>query len=129
LKSLLAVQASRNEINREHRIGCVSARNELRRTESRKPGLQGSPRGTEIYRNLEQECPRSATGITVQNAFNVSDFALQGFDLLTAKINIADRNLRIGFQPGQKLPEADQVCIDGRLKHTSNDSGMPASEK
>jgi uncharacterized protein with von Willebrand factor type A (vWA) domain len=72
---------------------------------------------------------RSATGITVQNAFNVSDFALQGFDLLTAKINIADRNLRIGFQPGQKLPEADQVCIDGRLKHTSNDSGLPASEK
>src|SRR4029453_8478062 len=58
-----------------------------------------------------------------------SDFAFQGFDLLTVKINIADRNLRIGFQPGQKLPEADQVCIDGRLKNTSNDSGLPASEK
>jgi hypothetical protein len=110
-------------------FGCVSARNELRRTEGRKPRLQGSPRGAVIYRNLEQECPRSATGIAVQNAFDVSDFAFQAFDLLAVKVNIADRNLRIGFQPGQKLPETDQVCIDGRLNHTSNDSGLPASEK
>jgi hypothetical protein len=127
LKSLLAVQESRDEINTG--FGCVSARNELRRTESRKPRLQGSPRGAVIYRNLEQECPRSAMGITVQNAFNVSDFAFQAFDLLAAKINIADRNLRIGLQPGQKLPETDQVCIDGSLNHTSNDSGLPAGEK
>jgi len=127
LKSPLAVQESRDETNRE--FGCISARNKLRRTEIRKPRLQGSPRGAEIYRNLEQECPRSAAGITVQNAFNVSDFAFQAFDLLAAKIDIADRNLRIGFQPVQKLPETDQVCIDGRLNHISNDSGLPASEK
>jgi hypothetical protein len=94
-----------------------------------KAGLQGSPRGTEVDRYLEQECPGSATGITVQNAFNVSDFAFQAFDLPAAKIDIADRNLRIGFQPVQKLPETDQICIDIRLNHTSNDSGSPASEK
>jgi hypothetical protein len=126
LKSLLAIQASRNEINREHRIGCVSARNELRKVESPDyRARRAEPKSIGIGTGM----PSIRNGDHRSKCLQCSDFAFQGFDLLTVKINIADRNLRIGFQPGQKLPEADQVCIDGRLKHTSNDSGLPASEK
>ena len=67
--------------------------------------------------------------IAVQNAFDVSNFAFQAFNLLATKIDITDRNLRVGFQPVQKLPKPDQIGIDGRLNHASNDTGSWANEK
>jgi len=56
-------------------------------------------------------------GAAVEHALNIGDLALQNFDFLPVQIDVADCNLRIGFQRLQKLPEPGQIDIEGCLDH------------
>jgi hypothetical protein len=59
-------------------------------------------------------------GAAVQNPFDIGNFALQLRNFLAAKIDVADRNLRIDLQSLEKLPQAQQVDIEGRFDHAQS---------